>query len=97
MSEINRGQRENALQETVRLLGTFESDVCEPGTNEVVQLVLNPGGSGRIEFGSIHVKSTLFKFDTLVELKAFLMAKAPERMRLLATHAYRSRFDLTGE
>jgi hypothetical protein len=97
VGEVNRGQRENALQEIVRMLGIFESEVCEAGTNEVVQLHLSPDGSGEVMFGSIHVKSTMYRFTTLAELKAFLAAKCPERMRLLATQAYRSRFDLAVE
>lgn len=88
MANINRGQRENALQEVLRLTKAFEREMCPEGSGKVVKLSLEPDGSGAIEYGDEFCRGPVFEFESSSKLKEFLMVGMPERLLILAQVAY---------
>ncbi len=73
MSTPKRNIGENALQKIVRLLGKLNAELCEEGSGQNIDLVLEATGSGALmlEKGTFP-PYPLWTFEALEELANFL-------------------------
>jgi hypothetical protein len=86
--ETRRGQRDNALQEILRLTKKFEEEMCEEGSGKRLVLSMSPDGGGALVLNTGCIRVPLFQFQQPGELKKFLLMTAVEKIVSLASVAW---------